>query len=728
MTQYNLNRNGSFTTVTGTGYGNVQLSWSQLEKLIDGNTSSSGISLTGSDVLYIETDLSNRIKIDGINLYTSNGSISGNVYFFYRNTPNSSYTQLTTNVDGTKYYTIIPSPSAPRYLVTVISGASCDIYEYEIFNEDYTVAFGDDGQLYAKYIENSAVGEEGPATSVPIYNNGTGSAPVNAYVCIDWTENAADYYIELSDSMEGPWYSIEDGVVLKSSSTADDYSWYMGEFYNTTVGAGANAEKVIIDNTVLGSGTYVSPIFEMDDSGRSSYFISNITNVSGTSVNYSDDTNGTMRVRSSDTLPIEKDIIFIGYGASTSYIYMADPYTNEVMYPWKGISFTTSSYPYATDVHYRTGRVAIGFFQDRSLTSSDYSRIYIFDKDGNQLYNMTYGNENLIGDRAFEFDYSGGIWVYTTFGNRLYMLTHVDSSLNNLLMEYDPGYDFIIDMSVETDGDGLWYVESSSYSVVHIDSVGAVISSVVLNSPTNIAATSGGGCWVFDSGDVKFYKLSSDGTTQRSVSSGYNSIGYMVPDNADGFWYTHNSSLLHRNSSGVKDIEVVVGDSITSLRAGFSGCAVYSFSGAWVKWVDKESGNISRNYDVSMLSDISDVFIGVMKMNYYSYKKFHINYDLYPRIEDPVWGVGGSLGWKEVNVNGYFLPKNKYHQVEYTLHTNSSGTTPVINEIVMAPTIKISDIPSKSSRDFYIRSSIPSSGNVEDYDARLKCWWGVRDV
>jgi len=69
MAKYNLIINGLLEALTASGTGNVSLSWSQLESLMDGNTTSSGVTLTSGDVLYLEASLSNRIKVDGIRLY-----------------------------------------------------------------------------------------------------------------------------------------------------------------------------------------------------------------------------------------------------------------------------------------------------------------------------------------------------------------------------------------------------------------------------------------------------------------------------------------------------------------------------------------------------------------------------------------------------------------------------------------------------------------------------------
>jgi len=52
MAKYNIARNSVFHSLTTSGTGNKSLTWVQMETLIDGNTTSSGVTLTAPDVLY----------------------------------------------------------------------------------------------------------------------------------------------------------------------------------------------------------------------------------------------------------------------------------------------------------------------------------------------------------------------------------------------------------------------------------------------------------------------------------------------------------------------------------------------------------------------------------------------------------------------------------------------------------------------------------------------------
>lgn len=728
MAQYNLNRNGAFTTVTGTGYGNKQLSWAELEKLIDGNTSSSGISLSGSDVLYMETDLSNRIKIDGVNIYTSNPSISGAVYFYYKNTSEASYNLLNTNVNGSTYSTTIPTPSAPRFIAAVISGVVCDVYEYEIFNDDYIVAFGTDGQMYAKYIENAEVGEEGPATEIPIYNNGTGSMPVNAYVCVDWTGNAADYYVDIAENSVGEWFNINDGVILNTDGTDGDYNWSMGRFSDA---AFIESDVLTISGSTVVSGVaptvsgiYTTPVFKFNDKYKSSYFVVNAVTESGVNtVSYDEDMfNGTIRVRSSSIEPVESNIVFVGYrtGSGNHNIAKMDINNGDYIYPFT-TNFATSLYAIrAAAVCRRTGKIACAGYYSATYVYDSF--IYIFDKDGVELYYLFVGNTRYTSNLNLEFDSAGGLWGYST--EMGYSLFHYNSSLSSELYRLTESYDFCRGVVVEIDGEGVWYINITSESIVHLDSDGSVLASVALSSPLCIASASSGACWVFDSDDRKFYKYDSIGNLLKSKSVDHTAT-LMTTDYEEGFWYLASGYLYHVNEAGVTTTKVNVGSDVYRLKSGYGGCAAYSKDSFFVKWVNKGATNVYRNFDLSGLSSYSTSFPGVFPINYNSYKTMHLSGNLFPRLDDPVWGNNGTLKWKEVSKDGYFLPKTNYHQAQIKLI--GKDIPPSVNSIVMSPAIKIQDIPSKNSSNMYIRSNVPSSGNIEDYDAKLKCWWGIKE-
>lgn len=236
MSKYNLVRNGIFS-----GSGDHVFTWTELEALQDGTTTSGGVTVSGVNDLVI--DLSQRIKVDGIRLYTSDLTKSADVYFYYKNTESADYILLSMSV-GTYYYTSIQSPSAPRYIKVTISGVSMDLYEFQVFNDDYVVAFGTDGQHYAEYLENTPVGEEGIPQAIAIYNNSTDTIPAVAYTCVEATGSGHDNYIKISSSENGIYYAVEDGAIIEDNNLSSNYIWAMGEYDGTEL----DNDEVIISS------------------------------------------------------------------------------------------------------------------------------------------------------------------------------------------------------------------------------------------------------------------------------------------------------------------------------------------------------------------------------------------------------------------------------------------------------------------------------------------------
>ena len=72
--------------------------------------------------------------------------------------------------------------------------------------------------------------------------------------------------------------------------------------------------------------------------------------------------------------------------------------------------------------------------------------------------------------------------------------------------------------------------------------------------------------------------------------------------------------------------------------------------------------------------------------------------------------------------DGYFLPKNIYHQAEITLR----GTAE-LNKVIMSPAVKTQDIQPGNYQNMYIKSSIPNGATVADHETRLKTWWSEEE-
>ena len=325
--KYNLIHNGYFSAS-----GDHSFTWSELDILQDGNTTTSGVTVSGVNDLVV--DLSQRIKVDGIRLYASDLTKSSDIYFYYKNNEEDSYTQISTSVDS-YYYTTVPLPSAPRYIKVTISGVSMDLYEFYVENDDYIVAFGEDGQQYAEYLEDTPLGSEGTVQAISIYNNSDYNMPANAYTCVEVVGSGYDDYIKISSSENGTYYKVTDGAIINTDiPSSNAFRWSDGDFSNTEV----TSDKVEVSSG--DSGTYMSPIFKLDNKYNSSYFFIDGTSDPDTgSISYDEDVyNGTIKVRSTDVDPIplieiySTDTHYLGGGDYAIRYWIYTPFTDSLSY------------------------------------------------------------------------------------------------------------------------------------------------------------------------------------------------------------------------------------------------------------------------------------------------------------------------------------------------------------------------------------------------------------
>ncbi len=214
MATYNIIKNGFFTSNTSSGTGNVDLTITDLNSLVD-NVTSSGISLIQTDSLYLDVDLQIRMKVGGIFIYSNDLTKVDNIDFLYKNYIEDDYTLCTKTVTAV-YNGHIPEPSAPQYVRCIISGVDIDIYEFSIVNDDHIIGFGQDGLDNETWIDNTPIGTLGIPQEVVIYNNSepsTATVNASAYVCVDYTGAGKDDFIKIAKNEEGPYLGYEHGAI-----------------------------------------------------------------------------------------------------------------------------------------------------------------------------------------------------------------------------------------------------------------------------------------------------------------------------------------------------------------------------------------------------------------------------------------------------------------------------------------------------------------------------------
>lgn len=257
--KYNLVRNGNLYSITS-GAGNKTLDWGDLYKLQDNYTTVFGVNLDSSDCLHLELDLCDRIKLDGIYLYMSatvvSGTVLDNLNFYYKNDINDDYSLAGKGTGSSYYYATVPGYSAPRILLVTISGVVGELYEFQVFNDDYLVAFGESGIKTTEYLDSTPIGEEGSPSEIKIYNNANvGTYPVDAYVTIDYSGTPADDYIKIGLSEDGIYYGYNDGILVEDNYPNSTYRWDMGIYDGTefVIGTGLQLEDLSSsENFLLG--------------------------------------------------------------------------------------------------------------------------------------------------------------------------------------------------------------------------------------------------------------------------------------------------------------------------------------------------------------------------------------------------------------------------------------------------------------------------------------------
>lgn len=470
------------------------------------------------------------------------------------------------------------------------------------------------------------------------------------------------------------------------------------------------------------NGTYTTPVFRLEDRYQSSYFtIKNTGNVSYDS-NVS---NGTIKVRSSDTppLPIFEVYIpvhvYIGSGNYQVRIISWIPYTNSYTTTIISTPSTMASFgtPYGVAVDKRNGNLVVC----RRYSSSRGTLIHLNRSDCSTY--ISYSSDSTIYNlnRFLEFDGTGNIWGYGDFnetdGRTLRRFLLVDYS--NTAAYSEAQQDFIQDMATEHSGGGCWYTNKIDATLVHMNSVGTKINIINMNSPKCICKTTDDGCWVYDSDDVKVYRYDYYGNILHTFdppympSYGLQGIDEMSGDSIDGFWFRYDTLLYHTDSFGHIDVGPVTLSNPSLIRGSRTGCFVRSIADNYMYWVNM-FGEIqySRSISVNTPNMFGDF--------YYGYDEFmQYKYNIIPASYDPVWG---SSGWTEVQKEGYFLPKKKYHQVSTKLWDSAT-----LNGIYMAPAIKTEDIGSKQSKNIYVKTNIPDGASISDYSIILRSWWGVSD-
>jgi hypothetical protein len=459
---------------------------------------------------------------------------------------------------------------------------------------------------------------------------------------------------------------------------------------------------------VVASGIYTTPIFSLDNAYNASYLTDESVTASGTtSISYNANSyNGSIRVKSSNTTPMVANEVY--YGLGTPYINKWIPYNGLV-------SSVGTANCYRTSVDRRTGYTATVVY---SSGYHNYWAVLIFDRTFTQIYRIDDAT-SLPYDRGFGFDKVGGIWGYTSSATSIH---HYSSSLIRIATVYQSGTDFVHALVPEWDDEGCWYTDKIYNTLVHLNSAGTTLHTIALRQPRSLCATTDNGCWVADSLDYVAKRYDSDGLLVKTVDLDSRVVSYITHDYSDGFWYASGNYVYHVTSEGVEDLAISYNQP-GYLCGSIDGCFVCrNVSGDYyIHFIDFAAGGITRTLSTGASTRYG---ISVFSTDVDSSTELHLGNSFVPASYDPIWSTSsGSLQWQEVSKDGYFLPKHKYVQAEYTLR--SAGTTsPELHSIILAPAVKVEDIQPNSYKNAYVRTNIPDGVDIADYETRLKAWFG----
>jgi hypothetical protein len=682
MAQFNLIRNGLINSLTSSGTGNVVLTVDQKYSLYDNNTTSSGISLSATDKLYLDIDLYNRVEVNDINLFMSTvldkSVVSSNIDFYYKNYEIESFSSCNKSYDDEKFYVVdFPELFAPRYLRIIVDSVEGEVFELEILNDDTVVSFGPNGNKTLDTIDNGYLGYD----MVEIFNNSPeGTDPVNAYVIVDYQGNPEDNYIKLSNNSNGPYKGINDYPYFNSDDHSKLNFWSQGRFDGTQVYEGRVTASLSRAQNV---GYYTTPVISFGDVYTYTYLISEQDKLEGVyKITWSemDDNLSTVMARSNNTAPEDYNrFIAVSLdGAGYPYLRECNMDSLGTIYSRKLEDATFSS---IQDVFFdrRNSHIIVLINNDRVSKYEYEASTHTF---GAWLSSSS--NFNISG--KWGVDYDGRIWCQNSNGGnyKLQLLTHDFSSTTTLI---DNGtIELATDLSVHPSQITCWLSDTERKEIKHVDETGTFLATVSLNNPTNICAIADGGCWVVDADETYINRYSYSGELIKKIkySSEYTvlDIDYGIdvidikPEH-EVFWLlTTDGTIFKYNFDGtLEGTNRITGSS--RIIGSVGGCLVLQSSNNKIFQLNNnaefvyEWGSVSNGGEIT--NSVASVFI-----DYNEALKLPTSSVLIPSHDDPVWGTDHDEGWQEVPMDGYLLPMAQFHQFKYKFN-NYALELPIIN-------------------------------------------------
>jgi len=483
------------------------------------------------------------------------------------------------------------------------------------------------------------------------------------------------------------------------------------------IGVGATEtdyrDNVYWYNGISAKGDYITPILDIVDSYKSSYFLIDYELQQNTSVtNAKFEDMNIMELKSSDIPLLSIERIYLTYSNQISSINLyTDSLTDIVPIIIPIHAITPDLFAY--DINDKTGDMCVSFLDStiNCIIMYDYNgikKVAIYDAGGAQ-YNIKL--------TTIKFDSEGGIYGYN---NEELSFTHFDSSLNIIMKQFADEEEIAMQKYIKEfcAGNDLsaWYIHEGYDQLIHCDMNFNKLYTIVLNTPYSLEPDNEGGVWVVYNDQMGIIKYNESHSIELTLSVN-EPINKISSDKDGGLWIIQSLFLKYISKEGTIVKSFMLSNSVTWISAGYKSCFLYNnilkigyffrYPDGLIKEVTFDETQFfpplffCHNYEDELIS----------KKNYL------------PVDYDPNWGIDGTIEWKDIQLNGYYLSKNKYHQLKITLRTSNINYTPKIKKIKLAPCIKLVDIQKDTYKSIYLKLDVPDQFKNQTYDAKIKCWW-----
>ncbi|KKN30271.1 hypothetical protein LCGC14_0835690, partial [marine sediment metagenome] len=232
MPERNLLREGfidNTVTVSGVVSGTQFVTIQERNSLVDEDFTSTALTVSGGELVALRADFGARIKLDEIQYYTDEPTVSG--FSFSVSDDDVTYFDITMTGTPPRYAGFVPisavsgSPRFVRLEHFPASGVDATVQEWRATNDEDLVDFGADGTQTEANIVDSPIGKPSETvTELQLFNQFNKSA--TGFVFIDETGDAGDDNIEIALSANGPWF----GRNTLNSVQPDETPWEKGDF------------------------------------------------------------------------------------------------------------------------------------------------------------------------------------------------------------------------------------------------------------------------------------------------------------------------------------------------------------------------------------------------------------------------------------------------------------------------------------------------------------------